>query len=66
MGDRTWWFEDCPKCNKKNAVEVYDAPSSLIFSRQCGECNWTDGLDYYEKGDTLYLLSKEEAKEKGF
>lgn len=47
MGDRTWWKENCPSCGL-DTVEIYDAPSSLQFSRRCGGCGWTDGLSYYE------------------
>jgi len=29
MGDRIWYFYDCPKCGAKDGVEVYDAPSCM-------------------------------------
>lgn len=64
MGDRTWWDETCPECGA--TIEVYDAPSSLQWSKVCENCHWTDGLDYYETGkNEISLLTKEQAKEKG-
>jgi hypothetical protein len=66
MGDRYFWDENCPKCKKKNSVECYDAPSCYQFSRRCRECNWTDGLEYYETSPhTIELLTEKQAKEKG-
>ena len=65
MGDRTWWYEDCPKCKIKESVEVYDAPSCLQFLRKCDKCGWSDGLTYYETSpSTIELLTKEEAKKR--
>lgn len=62
MGDRSIWYEDCPKCNGKDTVEVADDSSSLIFYRKCNKCGWTDGLGYYEgKNDDIILCTKEEA-----
>ena len=66
MGDRYTWYEDCPKCGAKDGIEVYDAPSSYMFSRRCDKCNWTDGLNYYETSPhTIELLTKEQATERG-
>ena len=66
MGDRYTWYEDCPTCGGKDTVEVYDAPSSYIFSRRCDKCNWTDGLNYYEtEPDVIELMTEEEAEKKG-
>ena len=62
MGDRTWWYEKCPKCGEE--IEVYDAPSCLQFSREC-QCGWTDGLDYYEARDNVIeLLTEKGARKK--
>jgi len=66
MGDRYTWYENCPKCEGKETVEVYDAPSCYEFSRRCEKCNWTDGLNYYEtEPDTIELMTKKEAKKRG-
>ena len=62
MGDRTTWFEDCPKCGGKETVEVYDAPSCLQWTMQCDNCSWTDGYDYYEtEPNTIEKLTEEQA-----
>ena len=67
MGDRYFWNENCPNCKCRDTVEVSDMPSSYMFSRRCRKCNWTDGKDYYEtSADTIELLTKEEADERGF
>jgi hypothetical protein len=50
LGTRTWWYEQCPKCPQE--IEVFDAPSSLMWAKQCGNCLWSDGLDYYEISDS--------------
>ena len=66
MGDRYTWYEDCTKCDGKDTVEVYDAPSSYQFLRKCEKCNWTDGLEYYEtEPHTIELMTKEEAQRRG-
>ena len=66
MGDHTWWQEDCPKCKGHNTVEGHDAWSSMQHSLVCSNCDYNDGLDYYETDDnTIELLTKEEAKERG-
>jgi hypothetical protein len=71
MGDKTIWYEDCPQCQGKGTVEVVDASSSLIFSRRCEKCGWTDGLGYYDSptGDDrfseLILCTEEKALELG-
>lgn len=61
MGDRTWWFDECPNCGKEK--EVYDAPSSIIWSNHCDNCGWDDGLNYYENKDgiTVHKLTYSEA-----
>lgn len=65
MGDRTWWTETCPKC-KKETVEVYDALSSMMFSRVCKKCGWTDGLRYFEgKDNIIELCTETQARERG-
>jgi ribosomal protein L37AE/L43A len=58
MGDRTWWEEPCPKCGK--SIEMYDAPSSLIWSCHCDHCGYDDGRSYYEIGDNELFLGTEE------
>ena len=66
MGDRTSWTGNCPKCGAEGTVEFYDAPSCLIYSENCVKCDYTSGLSYYEiNNDSIELLTKEEAKERG-
>ena len=61
MGDRTWWFENCPQCKTKESVEVYDAPSCLQWLKKCEKCGWNDGKDYYETAENeIQLLTKKE------
>lgn len=63
MGDRYMWDETCPQCGK--TIEVYDAPSSLIWSCHCDACGYDDGKEYYEIGDyELFLGTKEEYKKR--
>ena len=62
MGTRTWWTIKCPKCKAK--MEVYDAPSSLMWAKQCGSCLWSDGLDYYElNADEIVKCTRAEYKQ---
>jgi hypothetical protein len=64
MGDRTISFRTCPTCQK--IYEVYDAPSSLLYSAWCNNCGYNEGLDYYETGpNEISLLTKKEAKKRG-
>lgn len=66
MGDRIWYFYDCPKCGAKDGVEVYDAPSCMQYSERCRFCDYKVDLDYYYIDEyEIALLSKEQAKEKG-
>jgi hypothetical protein len=61
MGTTTWWNENCIKCGNKDTVEVQDTPSSLIWVKQCTNCGWNDGKDYYEvSNNTIERLTKEE------
>ena len=62
MGDRTWWYQLCPKCGEE--VEVYDAPSSLLWSCTCDKCGWTDGRGYCEtRENETALCTKEQLQE---
>lgn len=69
MGDRYIYFYDCPKCGLKNGVEVYDAPSCILFSEHCNnpECDFRGNRDYYEVDHhgSVELLTPEQAKAKG-
>jgi len=63
MGDRTTWIEKCPKCGAD--IEVYSAPSSLIWRKHCHICGYDDGLDYYEAPNyVIEKLTEKEAREK--
>ena len=63
MGDRTTTILPCPKCGKES--EQYDAPSSLIWNWDCEHCGWKDDKHYYEgKNNTIWLLTKKEARKK--
>lgn len=54
----------CPSC--KAQIEIYDAPSSLIWGCTCYKCGWNDGLSYFEdKKGIIYKISEKEAREKG-
>lgn len=67
MGDRTTWNETCPECGAENGVEVYDAPSSLMWVRSCEECDWRDPRGYYEgRNNHIYLCTDEEARRLGY
>lgn len=57
MGDRTYKWEDCPKCKGKKTVQVYDAPSSLTYSAECSKCGWKSDLNYYEVDTNEILLT---------
>lgn len=66
MGDRTYSYYNCPKCGKKSGVEIYDAPSSLLYVEACTYCDYTVDLDYYEtKPNTIELLSTPDAIKRG-
>lgn len=66
MGDRYFWDEDCPKCNTKQSVECYDAPTCLQFYKHCDKCNWKDDREYFEApNNTIELITEKEAREKG-
>jgi len=54
MGDRTVTMIKCPECEVM--VELYDAPSSLIYSARCDNCGWEEPLDYYEIGKNQIML----------
>ncbi len=61
MGDRTYWYEPCPKCGEQ--VEFYDAYSSLMFVAVCDNCGWKDDRDYYETGENeISLLTPKQLK----
>ena len=67
MGDRTWIFYDCPKCGKKDGVEIYDTYSSFLYYEGCQYCDYKVDLSYYEeKENHLILLSTPEAKKRGY
>jgi len=67
MGDRYTWYEDCPKCKGKKTIECWDAPSCMIFSKICYECDWREDLNYYEEEkNCLVLISRKEAKRRGY
>ena len=69
MGDRIWYYYDCPKCGTKNGVEVYNAPSCLQYSERCRFCDFYVDLNYYYEDDEetiLVLLSKEQARKRGY
>lgn len=59
MGDRYYSYLDCPKCGSE--YELYDAPSSLLYSGVCGRCGWSEPREYYETDEhTLELMTPEE------
>lgn len=62
MGDKTWYYDECPHCGSEK--EVFDQPSSILWSNTCDECGWTDRLEYYEEKDgyTIHKLTTEEAR----
>ena len=65
MGDRIMWYEKCPNCGEE--IDCMDASSSMIWSVHCDKCGYDDGLDYYDtEPNTIELLSKDEAKKRGF
>lgn len=75
MGDRSWWNENCIQCGGTDTVEVFDAPSSLMWSKKCEKCGWDDGRRYFEIGereislmteDGLKELQKKDPKVKAF
>jgi hypothetical protein len=67
MGDRTWYYSTCPKCGRKDGVETYDAPSCLQYFEGCQYCDYKVDLSYYEeKQNHLVLISKEEARKRGY
>lgn len=66
MGDGRYSYYDCPKCGAKWGVEIYDAPSCMLYVGSCQYCDYKVDLDYYETDpDTLELLSSEDAKKRG-
>ena len=66
MGDRTYTHYDCPKCGAKNGVEIYDAPSCLLYVEACQHCDFKVDLQYYETDpNTIELLSTADAKKRG-
>jgi Zn finger protein HypA/HybF involved in hydrogenase expression len=56
------WYETCPSCGAE--IEVYDAPSSLIWSCFCSKCGWNDGYRYFEDGDIIYKMTEKEARKR--
>jgi len=67
MGDRIYGYYDCPKCGKRNGVEVYDHFSALLYVEKCQYCDYEVDLNYYEEDEnTVVLCSKEEARKRGF
>lgn len=67
MGDRTYYYYDCPKCGLKDGVEVYDHSSALMYVEACQDCDYYVDLDYYEESENyLVLLSKADARDKGY
>ncbi len=66
MGDRYMWREKCPKCGTEDSLDCYDAPSSLMFSRNCDHCDYKDPRNYYEKNEfEVVLCTEEEARQNG-
>ena len=58
MGDRYYSFPNCPECGAE--YELYDAPSSLMYSGHC-KCGWSEPKDYYEIDEhTTALFTPEE------
>jgi len=67
MGDRTLSYYNCPKCGKKDGVEIYDAYSSMLYVEACQACDYKVDLNYYESElNVLVLLSKIEARKRGY
>ena len=65
MGDRTYSYYDCPKCQTRSGVEIYDAPSCLLYVEACQHCDFKVDLDYYEtEPNTIELLSSIEANKR--
>jgi len=63
MGDRYISYYDCPKCGEE--VELYDAPSSVMYVAICDKCGWREPLNYYEVADNeIVLCTKEEYNKK--
>jgi anaerobic ribonucleoside-triphosphate reductase len=67
MGDRTTYYYKCPKCGRENGVEVYDAPSCLMYVESCQFCDYKVDKDYYEVDENhITLIDKKEARELGY
>lgn len=64
MGDRYISYYECPVCG--GTVEIYDAPTCLLYVEMCHDCEYKVDLDYYEtQPHYLELLSPEEARSRG-
>jgi hypothetical protein len=67
MGDRIWSYYDCPKCKKKDGVEIYDAYSSMLYVEACKYCDYKVDKHYFEsEPNVLVLISKKEAFKRGY
>jgi hypothetical protein len=67
MGDRYTYYYDCPKCGKKNGVEVYNAPSCLMYYERCEHCDYRVNKNYYETDEhTISMMTDEEADKQGY
>ena len=63
MGDRYYYYSDCPKCGAKQGLETYDAPSCYQYVVSCEVCGWVDrnSPNYYDIADNeIVLCTKEE------
>lgn len=56
MGDRTFFYSDCPNC--KAEIEYYDAPSSCMFVGVCDTCGWSDPRHYHYTETSISLCNK--------
>jgi hypothetical protein len=54
MGERYISYKKCPECGKK--YEVYDAPSSSMYSAHC-KCGYDENLSYVDIDGDYYLVN---------
>lgn len=62
MGSRYIIPSQCPDCGAE--IEIYDAPSSGIYSHECESCGWKEEREYYNVNEfEACLLSLHELKD---
>lgn len=59
MGEKVFWFEDCPECGSKDSFENFEHLSSLVKAADCDKCGYTKIWDVTDRGNVINIRERE-------